>query len=30
VWPLEDLMGRDNLLDPDVDGRIILSWILKK
>jgi hypothetical protein len=29
VWPLEDLMGRDNLLDPDIGGRIILSWMLK-
>jgi hypothetical protein len=27
---LEDLMGRDNLLDTDIGGRIILSWMLNR
>jgi hypothetical protein len=25
---LENLKGRDHTEDPDVDGRIILEWIL--
>jgi hypothetical protein len=29
VW-LENLMERESLEVPDVDGRIILKWILKK
>jgi hypothetical protein len=28
VW-LENLIGRDHLGDLDIDGRIILKWILK-
>ena len=28
VWG--NLMERDHLDDPDIDGRIILRWILKK
>jgi hypothetical protein len=27
---LGDLRGGDHLGDPDVDGRIILKWVLKK
>ena len=28
--PLGKLGERDHWVDPDVDGRIILSWIFKK
>jgi hypothetical protein len=27
---LENLREKDNLLDPGVDGRIILRWIFRK
>jgi hypothetical protein len=29
LWP-ENLMGMDYWEDPDVDGKIILDWILGK